>query len=251
MAVLKPPSSSNLTTVAAGQYAVQIQDKATSSWLWLNGITSFNPKNNVKLEDDSDIYGDNWDSQIAMGNGLEIAIEGLVKGEDIGTFTTDPGLAILLAAREETGTDNLVRIRYWRHDDLPEAKETNVAVNITLDGGKTNETQKWSGTLAGRGRPETITKPTAPSSFTLEVTGSPTGGNYPLTVGGQTYSALFSANAAAIQSGLAGLSTVGAGNVTVTGTGVMTVTLANGGTLTSGTNTLTGGTSPAVVITAL
>lgn len=248
MAVLKPPSSSNLTTVAAGQYAVQIQDKVTSSWLWLNGITSFNPKNNVKLEDDSDIYGDNWDSQIAMGNGLEIAIEGLVKGEDIGTFTTDPGLAILLAAREETGTDNLVRIRYWRHDDLPEAKETNVAVNITLDGGKTNETQKWSGTLAGRGRPETITKPTAPSSFTLTVTG--TAGTYTASVGGQTATGIaYNATSSAVQTALAGLSTVGAGNVTVTGTGgVYTVTLANGGTLTADGTGLTGGTA---TVTAL
>lgn len=251
MAVLKPPSSNQLTTVAAGQYGVQIKDPLTGSYLWLNGISKFEPKNKAKLEDDSDIYGNNWDSQIAMGNGLEISIEGMVKGEDIGTFTTDPGLAILLAAREETGTDNLVELRYWRHDDLPEAKQSAFAVDISLNGGKPNEIQKWSGTLHGRGRPDTIAKPQAPSSFTLEVTGSPTGGNYPLTVGGQTYSALFSANAAAIQSGLAGLSTVGAGNVTVTGTGVMTVTFANGGTLTSGVNTLTGGTSPAVVITAL
>lgn len=94
---------------------------------------------------------------------------------------------------------------------------------------------------------------------TLKITGTPTGGTFTLTVGGQTTSALpYNATTAQVQAALALLTTVGTGNVLVTGT---LISDANGFdiswvgtkfgtslTLTS-TPTLTGGTTPLAPVT--
>lgn len=94
---------------------------------------------------------------------------------------------------------------------------------------------------------------------TLKITGAPTGGTFTLTVGGQTTSAIpYNATTAQVQAALALLTTVGAGNVLVTGT---LISDANGFdiswvgtkfgtslTLTS-TPTLTGGTTPLAPVT--
>lgn len=90
---------------------------------------------------------------------------------------------------------------------------------------------------------------------TLTITGAPTGGTFTLTVGGQTTSALaYNATAAQVEAALQALSTVGANGVMVTGTqlpaGSQTVTFAPGAAVTmTHTDSLTGGTTPAVSIT--
>lgn len=92
---------------------------------------------------------------------------------------------------------------------------------------------------------------------TATITGGPTGGTFTLTFSGQTTAAIaYNAAAAAVQSALAALSTIGAGNVTVTGSagGPYTVdfvgTLANTdvAAMTASGASLTGGTSPGVTI---
>jgi hypothetical protein len=84
---------------------------------------------------------------------------------------------------------------------------------------------------------------------TVTINGGPTGGTFTLTVNGQTTSGIaFNATASAVQSALAALSTVGSGNVAVTGSGPYDVTLSNGGTLTADGSGLTGGTSPSVTV---
>jgi hypothetical protein len=89
---------------------------------------------------------------------------------------------------------------------------------------------------------------------TVTVSGAPTGGTFTLTFNGQTTAGIaFNANAAAVQAALVALSTIGAGGVTVTGTGPYVVTFA--GTkapgfqnpLTASAAGLTGGT-PAVTV---
>lgn len=72
-------------------------------------------------------------------------------------------------------------------------------------------------------------------TITLATTNSDLGGTYTLTFGGQTTSAInYNATAAQVQTALQGLSSIGANNVTVTGTtptqsagGVLTVTFVN------------------------
>lgn len=88
---------------------------------------------------------------------------------------------------------------------------------------------------------------------TITITGGPTGGNFTLTWRGQTTANIaYNASAANVKSALEALSTVGAGNVDVSGTYAVTFTgvlgnkpqpliVANGAGL-------TGGTSPAVTV---
>ena len=91
---------------------------------------------------------------------------------------------------------------------------------------------------------------------TVTVTGSPTGGTFTLTRAGQTTSAIaYNATAATVQTALSALSTIGAGNVAVTGSagGPFTVTFQGalgGQTIAAMTASasLTGGTTPGVTV---
>lgn len=93
---------------------------------------------------------------------------------------------------------------------------------------------------------------------TITITGTPTGGAFKLTFLGQTTGDIaYNAAASAVQSALVALSTIGAGNVAVTGgpgpgtpyvvTFQGTLGLQNVNALTA-TNTFTGGSSPAIGI---
>jgi hypothetical protein len=88
---------------------------------------------------------------------------------------------------------------------------------------------------------------------TVTMTGTPTGGTFTLSFQGQTTAPLaYNIAAAAMQTALQGLTTIGSGNATVTGTGPWVVTfsgtLANQGVdlLVANGAGLTGGTSPTV-----
>lgn len=93
---------------------------------------------------------------------------------------------------------------------------------------------------------------------TLAVTGAPTGGTFTLTYGAQTTAALpYNADAATVQAALWALSTIGDGDVYVTGgpfpatSMALTFTGAMNGTVTAvtATPTFTGGTTPAITVT--
>lgn len=91
---------------------------------------------------------------------------------------------------------------------------------------------------------------------TVTITGAPTGGTFTLTYSGQTTANIsYSASSGQVQAALASLSTIGRGNVSVSGNGPYRVTFQ--GTLAatdvaamtaSGTG-LTGGTTPGVTVT--
>jgi hypothetical protein len=93
---------------------------------------------------------------------------------------------------------------------------------------------------------------------TLTVTGSPTGGTFTLTFGGQTTGTItYNASAATVEAALSALSNVKDEDITVTGSagGPWTVTFGGGvydgsnvGQITLGTNSLTGGSSPTVAV---
>lgn len=92
---------------------------------------------------------------------------------------------------------------------------------------------------------------------TVTITGGPTGGTFTLTYKGQTTAGIaYNAASSAVQTALQALSTIGAGNATVSGSagGPYTVTFA--GTLATDTTALTasgagltGGTSPSITVT--
>jgi len=94
---------------------------------------------------------------------------------------------------------------------------------------------------------------------TLTITGTPTGGTFTITYAGQTTAPIaYNASAATVQTALAALSNIGAGNVACTGgalPGAAVVIDFSGGALAgtapalaTTTSALTGGTTPAVAI---
>lgn len=82
-----------------------------------------------------------------------------------------------------------------------------------------------------------------PSKFTLEFTGTPTAGDFKLSVGGLDTSVLpFNPTATALAAALNALANVDGATVTGTGTGPFTITLPAGGVVTVTAANLTGGT---------
>lgn len=121
------------------------------------------------------------------------------------------------------------------------------------------EIKRKSTSISGRVLARKVTSETlaagANAVQTLTITGSPTGGTYKLRFNGQVTSSIaFDANAAAIDSALEALTTIGAGNIAVSGSGPFTLTFQ--GDLAGkeqplvelDTNALTGGTSPSATI---
>src|SRR5262249_8746458 len=101
--------------------------------------------------------------------------------------------------------------------------------------------------------------PLASDVQTLSIGGAPTGGNFTLSFGGQTTTAiLFNASAAQVQAALQALSTIGTGNVATSGgplagasvtiTFVGKLAFAAEPAITVGANNLTGGTTPTPAI---
>ncbi|MCM6777930.1 hypothetical protein NDR87_31470 [Nocardia sp. CDC159] len=91
---------------------------------------------------------------------------------------------------------------------------------------------------------------------TVALTGSPTGGTFTLTFSGQTTANIaYNAAAAAVESALEALSTIGTGNIAVTGSGpwacefVGDLAGVNQPLMTGSGAGLTGGTSPSVTVT--
>ncbi|MGZ4621456.1 MAG: hypothetical protein ACXVGF_04795 [Blastococcus sp.] len=91
---------------------------------------------------------------------------------------------------------------------------------------------------------------------TVTITGAPTGGTFVLDIGGQpTTDLAYNASTSVVQTALQALSTVGSGNVTVTGTPGSSYVLTFGGSLAAANvpqavavGNFTGGTSPSISV---
>lgn len=167
---LTMPNGAALKTTPAAKYGVRINIGTLASpvWVFVQGLTNYEPKTDPKMEDDTDISSNAWGSQANAGNEFSVDFEALVKGTKDTTFIPDPGLWALVVAAQKTGDEGHVHMQHWRTDDLPQAFEFFAAVKATLKGGKPNELQKLSGSLVGRGEPIAIVKPKATvSNLTL------------------------------------------------------------------------------------
>lgn len=164
-APLVQPDTSNLASTLARDWAVQvdISDTATPEWVFVNGLTKVDPTIDTTIQDDSDIGAGGYKSSIATALGASLNLEGLRKGtKDGASFTPDPGQEYLRAKGEEVGYDNFVRMRVWRTDDLPNAFECTYACAWKDIAGGLDALQTFTATLSGRGKPQQISKPTAP-----------------------------------------------------------------------------------------
>jgi hypothetical protein len=148
---------------------------------------------------------------------------------------------------------------------LGSAFGTNATRTITLDLSLFDPTADYplgflpSGMVLGQVTSTSLWGPysgTTDEKQSVTVTGAPTGGTFTLTFSGQTTAAIaYNATAAAVQSALAALSNIGAGNVAVTGANGGPYTVSFIGALANtdvaqmtATPSLTGGTSPGVTI---
>lgn len=131
----------------------------------------------------------------------------------------------------------------------------NGAVTFTITGATTRDGNQWlSGpykVMMGLGTPEVQR---------VTITGTPTGGTFTLTFGGQTTGPIaYNATAATVQAALEALSNVDPGDIVATGGPLpgTAVTLTFGGRLVgdqaqlTATGSLTGGTTPAVTVTTI
>lgn len=121
-----------------------------------------------------------------------------------------------------------------------------VVTTAVTTGSKSAEIKAWIDYDAGTSQVNTVT-----------ITGTPTGGTFTITVNGQTTTGIaYNAAAATVQTALEALSTVAAGDVTVSGSAGGPYTLTWGGalasvavTVSSSGASLTGGTTPAATTT--
>ncbi|MGW2095778.1 phage tail tube protein [Promicromonospora sukumoe] len=211
-----------------------------SDWTRVRGLSSVSPIFEGSEQDDSDIDSGGFASQIVTGLAFRIEGSGKRKGENTSGFVDDPGQNYLRKKGRKTGADNIVTARIYRRDDLPDAHQAETTVKWTDSAaGDTNALQEFSFTLSGRGEPQEIAKPVAEKAVTFA--GGPfTAGTFTLTVAGQTTAGIaFGATAAQIKTALELLSTVGAGNATVTGTIAAGLTITVPGTLSGNGSGLT------------
>lgn len=249
---LQATPTDNLGTATAGLYRAEINTGTASSptWIEMMGITKWAPKFEQQTEDDTDISSGAWKSEFPVGNGFTVEVEGLTKGTVDPDFVADPGVQALLEKSKKIGNEGIGHFRYWRTDDIEEAQEFYATCGVSRTGEKPPALDKWSGTLTGRGKPTDIVKPLAappgPADF-LVTLGSPSAGDFTLTLGGKTTAAIaYNAISSAVKSALVDLDDgYLSGDFTVTGIsgGPYTVTVpAGAGVLTGSGAGLTDGT---------
>jgi hypothetical protein len=224
MAVLKPPNSASLFTFRAASWAVQINTgtAAVPSWVWLRGTSKFEPVQTPTMQDDSDNDSEGYKSELVTAQKLDINVEGKVKGErSLSTVVPDPGTSFLRDKGKEVGYDNIVELRYWRTDDIDEGYRHSFAVKYTDVGGGNEDLQNYQATLSGRGKPTKIARPSTVAVSEvqrIELLGTGLGGTFVAKFLGQATAGLApAATTAQVQTALQGLSTVGAGNMLVSG----------------------------------
>lgn len=220
--ILKQPSSGGLSTFRAAEYSVQVNttpDAATPTWVWVYGISKFDPTADPTMQNDTDIGSGGFKSQQVTATSLDIAMEGLfkgVRGSD-GTVPLDPGVAYLRSKRFLVGINNEVHVRYWRNDGVPDAIEHHFTCAWKDVGGSIEDLQKFTAELKGRGAPKLISKPAdanadgladvvVSSVITLAGT-TATGGTFGLTVDGTAVTVPYNVVAAALTTLLAGKGT--------------------------------------------
>lgn len=135
------------------------------------------------------------------------------------------------------------------------AAASNVTGNVYVSAWSVDQGTRTKPSMSGSGSTFTHLCTTGTNDvFTISVTGTPTGGSFTVNVDGVTATINYNSTAAAAQTALQALSTVGSGNLTVTGGPLPGSALVGAWTNnyqgkfknapTIGTNSLTGGTSP-------
>jgi len=159
MAVAKAPSSFDLNSTLARDWALQVNTgpKETPEWVYVRGLSQFAPQTSPTMQDDSDIDNEGYKSQIATAIEMTFKGEGKRKGQkSAGTFAQDEGQTALRAAGRKMGLDNVVQARCWRTDGVQEGYESYFSVQWEDNAGGNEDLDSFSFTLMSRGKPEDI-----------------------------------------------------------------------------------------------
>lgn len=228
----QPTDTSDLDVTLARHWGLEVRKELTDPWLPARGLQSLNPTVSKTRQDGGDYHSGNFTKQIATEAswGLEATF-----GRQLdATGAPDPGVELLRSVDAELGSDELVYVRWWRTDGLPDSYEGRAGVDFSSAGGEKASLQGATVTFTGYGRRNAVAKPTAAAvneiqrlqinelvtSFKLKLL---SGTTTALTVSGLT--------AGALQTALAALPAVGNGNVTVTGTNADGYRISFGGAL--------------------
>lgn len=159
MAVVKAPSSFDLNSTLARDWALQVNKgtKDSPEWTFVRGLSKFAPKTTPTMQDDSDIDSEGYKSQIATAIEMTFAGEGKRKGEKAGeTFTQDAGQAYLREKGRRMGLDNVVQARCWRTDGVQEGYEGYFSVEWEDKDGGNEDLDEFSFNMMSRGKPTEI-----------------------------------------------------------------------------------------------
>lgn len=170
------PEHKNLATTLARDNALQVRNLGDTEWTFVRGLRQLNPKFTGEMQDDSDIDGEGFGSNISTGQSYTIALDGLRKGElDGENFTEDPGQRIIRLAGTQTGFNNIIEGRNWRTDGTGEAYEAEFSVEYSTSDGDRVALDAWTATLTSRGKPQRIDIPADGAAESVPFT-APVGG---------------------------------------------------------------------------
>lgn len=159
------PTKKNLVSTLARDNALQVREVVGGTpgeWTYVRGCTQIAPTFTGEMQDDSDLDGGGFASNIATGQTYAIAVNGLRKGEGAGEdFTEDEGQRIIRLAGTQTGFNNVIEGRTWRKDGTGEAYESQFSVEFATEAGDRVALDSWTATLTSRGEPQRIEIPTS------------------------------------------------------------------------------------------
>ena len=156
MAIAKAPSNADLAPTLAKDWALQVNigTKAEPKWEFVRGLSKFAPTYKPKMQDDTDIDGDGYSSQITTAMEMTFDGEGKQKVDD--QYKLPAGNAALSKAGRVMGMRNIVQARCWRTDGFDEGYESHFAVEWEEKAGSYDDLNEFSFTMMSRGKPQRI-----------------------------------------------------------------------------------------------
>ena len=172
----KPGYSGGLASTLARDNALQVKGP-DGKWVFVRGLSKISPKFQGSMQDDTDIDGEGYKSQISTAIQFTIETEGKRKGTfSQDKFVQDPGQVILREAGEHMGYQNVIQARTWRTDGVDQAYEAAFTVEYSTGDGGIEDLDTFTATLMSRGKPNRIQVVTDPESDSV-LYGVQPGGN--------------------------------------------------------------------------
>lgn len=144
------------------KWFLDVEGDTADEWIGVFGMTEFKDTLEASMQDDSDMDGEGWLSEVNTANRWKI--EGKVIRKTLaGTPTAyDLGQEKIRLAAAQTGVANVLKIRWYEMEPggpRVEAYQGYAAVSWSPDGGNTEAVSSVSFVLSGRGKREAIAHP--------------------------------------------------------------------------------------------